>query len=114
MSAAQAPNAEGEVVLSLPRPIAAGETVVIAVAIGPVGRGRSLEIATAEGRSLGVISAFGVRTGQDTGTYTVPVPSDAIRDGRLALRLMVRQGDTARAPTPSEVRGIKLSIAGAR
>ena len=99
--------------LNLPRPIGAGETAFIEVAIGALGRGQSFEI-TAAGRSLGVISPFGVRAGQDTGTYTVPVPPDAIRDGRVALRLTVRQGDTARAPTAQEVRGVKLSIVGAR
>ncbi len=82
--------------------------------IGALGRGESLEIATAAGRSLGVISPFGVRAGQDAGTYTVPVPADAVRDGRVALRLTVRQGDTSRPPTREEVRGVRLSIVGAR
>ncbi len=113
-SAAQAPRAEREVVLNLPRPIGAGETAFIEVAIGAIGRGQSVEITTAAGRSLGVITPFGVRAGQDAGTYTVPVAADAIRDGHVALRLTVRQGDTAHAPTTEEVRGIKLNIVGAR
>ena len=111
-SAAEPQGSARETVLNLPRPIGAGETAFIEVAIGAVGRGQSLEIATVAGRSLGVITPFGVRAGQDAGTYTVPVPADAIRDGRVALRLTIRQGDTARAPTPEEVRGIKLNIAG--
>ena len=113
-SAAEAQGSAREPVLNLPRPIAAGETAFIAVAIGAIGRAQSLDIATAEGRSLGVISPFGVRAGQDAGTYTVPIPRDAIRDGRVVLRLTIRQGDTARAPTPEEVRGITLNIVGAR
>ena len=112
-SAAQAQR-EGEIVLDLPRPIAAGETAFIEVALGALGRGQSVEITTAAGRSLGVIAPFGVRAGQDTGTYTVPVPADAIRDGRVVLRLTVRQGDASRPPTASEVRGVKLNIVGAR
>lgn len=114
VSAAQTPGADGEIVLNLPWPIAGGETAFIEVAVGALGRSQRVDIATTAGRSLGVISPFGVRVGQDAGTYTVPVPSDAIRDGRLALRMMIRQGDTARAPTASEVRSVKLSIAGAR
>lgn len=112
-SAAQAQH-EGEIVLNLPRPIAAGETAFIEVELGALGRGQSVEITTAAGRSLGVIAPFGVRAGQDTGTYTVPVPADAIRDGRVALRLTVRQGGASRPPAASEVRGVKLNIVGAR
>ena len=100
-----------EVMLDMLRPLGAGEAAFLEVQIGTIGRGQSVEI-TAAGRSLGVISPFGVRAGQDAGTYTVPVPPDAIRDGRIALRLTVRQGDTARPPTREEVRGVTLSIAG--
>jgi hypothetical protein len=112
-SAAQTQGSAREMMLNLPRPLAAGETAFIEVALGALARGQSVEV-TAAGRSLGVIAPFGMRAGQDSGSYTLPVPPDAIRDGGVALRLTVRQGDTARAPTTSEVRGVKLSIVGAR
>lgn len=105
---------DGEIVLTVPRPVGAGETVFVEVQVGAVPRGRSVEVTTAAGRSLGVIKAFGVRPGQDTGTHALPVPSSAIQDGRLALRLRVRQGDKLTVPTADEVRGVKLNIVGAR
>ena len=111
-TAAEAQRAEREIVLTLPRPIGAGETAFIEMQVGAVRSGQTIEIATAAGRSLGVISPFGARVGQDAGTYTVPVPADAIRDGRIAIRLTIRQGDATRAPTTEEVRGMKLSIVG--
>lgn len=112
-SAAQAPG-QGEIMLTLPRPVGAGETAFVEVQVGAIGRGQRVEVATAAGRSLGVISPFGVRAGQDAGSYTVPIPAEAICDGRVALRLTIRQGETARAPTADEVRGVKLNVAGAR
>ena len=111
-TAAEVQRAEREIVLTLPRPIGAGETAFIEMQVGAVRSGQTIEIATAAGRSLGVISPFGARIGQDAGTYTVPVSADAIRDGRIAIRLTIRQGDATRAPTTEEVRGMKLSIVG--
>lgn len=110
-SAAEAQRTEREIVLNLPRPLGAGETAFIEIEVGAVGRGR-IALTTDTGRELGVISPFGVRAGQDAGTYTLPVPATAIRDGRVAVRLTIRQGDTTRPPTAQEVRGIKLTIAG--
>jgi hypothetical protein len=112
-SAAEARDSAREIVLNLPRPMAAGETAFIEVEIGALGRGQRVEI-TAADRSVGAISPFGVHAGQDTGTYTLPIPPDAVRDGRVALRVTVRQGGTSRPPTAQEVRGIRLSIVGAR
>jgi hypothetical protein len=63
---------------------------------------------------IGVVSPFGVRTGQDAGTYPLPVPKEAIRDGRLSIRLTIsRPGGSPRAPTAGEVRGVKLGVGGA-
>jgi hypothetical protein len=42
------------------------------------------------------------------------VPASAIENGRLALRLTIRQADgSTRAPAPDEVRGVTLRIGGA-
>ena len=97
--------------LELPRPLAAGETAFIEVQVGPIGRGRTIEVTTASGQPLGVVSPFGVRAGQDAGTYPLPVPQDAIRDGRLSIRLTISQpGGAPRAPTADEVRSVKLGV----
>ena len=110
-SAAEAQRAEREIVLNLPRPLGAGETAFIEIEVGAVGRGR-IEVTTDTGRALGVVSPFGVRAGQNAGTYTLPVPATAIRDGRVAVRLTMQARRNDRPPTAQEVRGVKLTIAG--
>jgi hypothetical protein len=110
-NAALAQDAARNMTLDLPRSLAAGETAFIEVQVGPIGRGRTIEVTTAAGQPLGTVSPFGVRTGQDAGTYPLPVPQDAIRDGRLSIRLTISQpGGTSRAPTADEVRGVKLGV----
>jgi hypothetical protein len=110
-NAALAQDAARSMTLQLPRPLAANETAFIEVQVGPIGRGRTIEVTTASGQSLGVVSPFGVRTGQDAGTYPLPVPQDAIRDDRLSIRLTISQpGGPPRAPTADEVRGVKLGV----
>jgi hypothetical protein len=110
-NAVRAQDAARNMTLELPRPLAAGETAFIEVQVGPIGRGRTIEVTTASGQPLGVVSPFGVRTGQDAGTYPLPVPQDAIRDGRLFIRLTISQpGGAPRAPTAGEVRGVKLGV----
>jgi hypothetical protein len=110
-NAAMAQDAARSMTLELSRPLAAGETAFIEVQLGPIGRGRTIEVTTAAGQPLGTVSPFGVRTGQDAGTYPVPVPKDAIRDGRLSIRLTISQpGGSARAPTADEVRSVKLGV----
>jgi hypothetical protein len=110
-NAVLAQDAAPTMTLQLPRPLAADETAFIQVQVGPIGRGRTIEVTTAAGQPLGTVSPFGVRTGQDAGTYPVPVPKDAIRDGRLSIRLTISQpGGSARAPTVDEVRSVKLGV----
>jgi hypothetical protein len=108
---ALAQDAALSMMLALPRPLATGETAFIEVLVGPIGRGRVIEVTTASGQPLGTVSPFGVRTGQDAGTYPLPVPQDAIRDGRLMIRLTISQpGGAPRVPTADEVRGVKLGM----
>ncbi len=111
VGAALAQNAAQSMTLELPRPLAANETAFIEVQVGPIGRGRTIEVTTASGQTLGVVSPFGVRTGQDAGTYPLPVPNDAVRDGRLTIRLTISQpGGAPRVPSGEEVRGVKLGV----
>jgi hypothetical protein len=110
-NAASAQNAARDMTLELPRPLAADETAFVIVQVGAIGRGQEVEVTTAAGRPLGVVSPFSVRAGQDAGTYPLPVPRDAIRDGHLSLRLTISQfGAPSRAPTAEEVRSVKLSV----
>jgi hypothetical protein len=99
--------------LALPRPLAAGETAAIEVQVGPISRGRQITVTTATGEPLGTISPFGTRAGQDAGTFSLPVPAEAIRDGRIAIRITISQaGAPARAPTTQEVRAVKVTVGG--
>ena len=103
--------AAGDMTLTLPHPLRAGETAWIEVQVGAIGR-QEIDVTTASGEMLGTISPFGVRVGHDAGTYILPVPQDAIRDGRLSLRLTISQaGAPSRTPTADEVRSVKLGVA---
>jgi hypothetical protein len=103
-----------DITLALPHPLRAGDTASIEVQVGPISRGRVINVTTPSGQPLGTISPFGIRRGQNAGTYTLPVPPDAIRDGRVSARLTISQpGAAPRAPTAQEVRNVKLTVGGA-
>jgi hypothetical protein len=98
--------------LVLPHPLAPGENAWIEVQVGAIARGQEIDVTAASGQELGIISPYGVRVGQDAGTYTLPVPADAIRDGIIVVRLTITQyGVPPRLPTAAEVRSVKLTIA---
>jgi hypothetical protein len=99
------------VTLALPHALHEGETTWIEVRVGVLERGAEIEIITTAGQSLGVISPFGIRSGREAGTYTVPLPTDAISDDRVSLRVTLNHGSHAqRAPTAKEVKSIRLKI----
>jgi hypothetical protein len=100
----------GEITLLLPHALRKGETAWLLVKVGAIGHDQ-IQIMTQAGQSLGTISPFGIRSGKPDGTYTVPVPTEALSDGRLALRLSVMQsGRAPRAPTTKEVKSLRLLI----
>jgi hypothetical protein len=106
-------DAGQDLTLALPRPLAVGETVAIEVQVGPISRGRQITVTTATGEPLGTISPFGTRAGQDAGTFSLPVPAEAIRDGRVAIRITISQaGAPPRAPMAQEVRAVKVTVGG--
>jgi hypothetical protein len=98
------------VTLALPHALVAGDSVWLEIQIGPIGR-REISITTLTGEPLGTISPFGIRAGQDAGTYSLPVPSDAIKDDRVSIQLRISQPGGSRAPTAQEVQEITLRIA---
>jgi hypothetical protein len=103
--------ADGETVLALPHPLQSGESIWLEVEVGVIHRGQEIEVATTSGQAIGTISPFGIRAGQEAGTYVLPVPAGAVRDGRLSLRLRISQLEgPPRAPTPQEVKSLKLSV----
>lgn len=103
--------APGRVVnLVLPRALSANEVVWIELKLGAVQRGAEIEIETRSGKTLGVVSPHGIRSGDEAGTYIVPVPPDAISKKRLSLRLTLNHGRAKRAPTTKEVKRVRLKI----
>ena len=99
--------------LVLPHTLRAGETAWLEVKVGVIARGAEIEITTTSGRLLGVISPFAIRSGNQAGTYTVPLPADAISNGRVSVRISLNQYHSQRAPTLTEVKSIRVKIAGA-
>jgi hypothetical protein len=102
-----------EVELVLPRALETSETVVVEVRLGMLPRGMEIEVSTPSGRELGVISPHGVPTGNEAGTYTLPIPPEVFTKGHAAIRLAINQPNrTRRAPTEDEVKSVRVKIAG--
>jgi hypothetical protein len=96
--------------LLLPHSLAQGESAWIVVKVGSIGNAE-IEVTTPSGRSLGTISPFGIRTGNEAGTYTLPLPLEVISDGHVTVRLSLTQySRERRAPTKKEVRGVRIKI----
>jgi hypothetical protein len=99
-----------EVTLALPHALREGETAWLLVKVGVIGHNQ-IQLMMQDGRSLGTISAFGIRSGQSAGSYTVPVPASALTRGRLTLRLSVTASDgSLRAPTAEEIKWVRLLV----
>jgi len=99
------------VTLTLPHPMRTGDTAWLEVKVGIIARGEEIEIATAAGRFLGAISPHGIHSGRDAGAYTIPLPTDAISDDHISLRLSLgRSGHAQRAPTTQEVKSLRVTI----
>lgn len=97
--------------LTLPSALNAADSVYLQVRLGAVAGGQEIELSTDDGRRLGVISPHGIRPGRDAGTYTVPVPADAIRDGRVRIRLITTPaGGAARDANADEVLEVRLVV----
>ncbi len=105
-------TSDGSVVLRLPRPPradAAGRAWVLEIGLGVLGAGAQVEVNAASGEPLGTISPHGPRAGRAVGSYSLPVPADAVRGGRLALRITVLDAaGRARAPAAGEVISVRL------
>lgn len=100
-----------DMTLALPRPFDAGDTAFIEVRLGAIGPGQEIEVKTADGRLLGVISPHGIRAGRAAGIYTLPLPADAICKDRVGIALTITRSDAApRAPNAEEVLGVRVVV----
>jgi hypothetical protein len=100
----------GEVSLTLPRPVPVGEIATIVVEVGALQRGQEVVVTTLSGQPIGTISPFGIPSGQAAGSYALPIPANAVRDGKLSLRLRLIGAGAPRAPTAGEVKGVTVAI----
>jgi hypothetical protein len=99
-----------ELTLALPQPLRPGQIAWLEVEVGPVGR-REVTVATAAGEIIGVISPFGPQAGEAAGVYALPLPAEAIADGRVTVRLTITQATGApRDPTDQEVPRVTVRL----
>ena len=108
----QTAGAPGRVVnLVLPRSLNADEAAAVELKLGVIQRGAEVEVETTSGKMLGVISPYGIRSGNEAGTYTVPLPPEAISNKRVSLRITLNQHSRGkRAPNSKEVQKVRLKI----
>src|ERR1043166_1123285 len=93
----------------MPGPDEAAEVQITTARLPP---GARLELLAEQGGSYGAVAPFGPTRGRGSTTATVPIPRSALVDGRLRLRLRVREpGAPPRAPRPEEVESVNLVIA---
>ena len=96
--------------LVLPRDLGPDDAIVLEVKLGVIASGAEIEIETLTGKTLGVISPHGIRAGNEAGTYTVPIPPEAISDKRLSVRIIHSFQSRKRAPSNKEVKSVQLRI----
>lgn len=95
--------------LTLPHTPAAGETIWLKVEVGEIGHNQ-VHVTTSTGRELGTISTYGVKSERPAGTYTLPVPADAMSGTRLTVVLTVIEGQTEHSATLREVKAVSIGI----
>ena len=107
----QTAGAPGRVVnLVLPRNLNEDEGVAVQLKVGVIERGAVIQVRTISGKAIGTISPYGIRSGNEAGTYTMSVPVEEISNNRVSLRITLNYGRDKRAPTTQELRSVKLSI----
>ncbi|UWZ81944.1 hypothetical protein [Occallatibacter riparius] len=95
--------------LTLPHPPATGETIWLKVEVGEIGHNQ-VHVTTSSGRELGTISTYGVKSGKPAGTYTLPVPADAMSGTHLTVLLSIIQGRTEHAASLREVKAVSIGL----
>src|SRR5262249_49011808 len=97
--------------LTLPHAPARGEAIRVRVNAGVLPRGARLIVRTAAGKIVGTVSPYGIASGSKAGTYTIPVPMDALADGKVALSFELKDRDgKVRPPTRDELEGAELVL----
>jgi hypothetical protein len=99
--------------LTLPHAPKPGERAFLEVELGALPSGHEVEVSSDTGRRLGVISPHAIRPGRSAGTYTLPLPADAVRGASLHVRIRITRADAApREASADEVRGVRVILSG--
>jgi len=106
---AQSPAAR-TVSLTLPHAIRRSETATLIVSVGVIPKGARIEVSTPGGKPLGTISPFGIRAGREAGSYTIPLPSEAIEGRHVCVLIALVFADTRRVPTNEEVTRVRARV----
>jgi hypothetical protein len=99
------------VTLRVPVGFEQGDQLVGRFKVAALPEKAKLVVRTDAGDIVGSIFPFGRQHESGSNEYLIPVPSTAIVDRQVKLRLSVEQkGKTPRAPTSSEVSGAEMSL----
>lgn len=109
-SAVAQPSAHRAMTLTLAHEPRADERVTLVVTVGVIPRGARIVVTTPTGRLLGTISPYGIRAGREAGTYTVPVPVDALSGRCLSVRLSLELAGKHSAPTKKQVKRVRVQV----
>ena len=96
--------------LTLPHALRAGESATLLVSVGKIPRSAEIEITTPPGDLVGVISPYGIRPGNEAGTYTVPLPPEAISGRKVWVWVAISANGKKRAPTMKEVKRVRVVV----
>ncbi len=97
--------------LEVPRLPAANEVVWARIEVGALPPGARLVVRTTDGGIAGTVAPFGP-VGREGGVYTIPLPQEAIADGKVTLILGVLEdlASEARPPLEGEVGSVELIL----
>ncbi len=103
---------DGKMLLALPRAREADEAVAVRITVGTLAKGARIIVKTTEGEVVGAVVPFGILPGRKAGSFMVPVPLAAVKDGKVSLQLEVEEltGGKTRAPTKTEVEAANLEL----
>jgi hypothetical protein len=112
MAVAREGSSQSEkIIVALPRAANAGEALTVELTVGALPDSTSVVVRTKDGTIAGTVSPYGRRARQAGGVYTIPIPSGAQSEGKVALTLELREKDgSVRAPQKKEIRIVKIKL----
>ncbi len=96
----------------LPRAPAASDAVQARIELGSLPIGARLVVRTMDGAIAGTLVEYGPKRPGETSVRSIPIPRGAVSGRQVTLRLEVhtKSPEATRAPTDSEVVGVKVVL----